>query len=212
MFKKRVVMLCSGVLVGTLLVAAPSSALAAESPTVPSVAVGQPKSVALDLTSNRFEDCPTTNIEAPKASKLGDNLGPGITEEFDTATLVVINKSRIAAGEPAFGVNVKAMRYFDSGRIATLSAKGTIIEEVSPAYSNTQNLVSSTIAQPAGWLHPEVKRIITACLGVGSHGAATFELFLQELATPKNAAKFVIRRLGVLGAISCAGGIIWEYL
>ncbi|PQZ98701.1 hypothetical protein CQ017_09135 [Arthrobacter sp. MYb224] len=78
--------------------------------------------MALDLTSNRFEDCPTTNIEAPKASKLGDNLGPGITEEFDTATLVVINKSRIAAGEPAFGVNVKAMRYFDSGRIATLSA------------------------------------------------------------------------------------------
>ncbi|WP_420174397.1 hypothetical protein [Luteococcus sp. OSA5] len=57
----------------------------------------------------------------------------------------------------------------------------------------------------------EVKRIIKACLGVGVVSGMTFEQLVQWLATPQNAAKFVIRRIGLAAAIGCIGGVIFEY-
>lgn len=216
MFKNSVVVMCTGALAGSLLVAAPSGAFAAEVPAASATAttVVKQTSIVDDLLSDQFEECPTTDVPAPKTSALGENLGSGITEELTPKMLATINESRVAIGKAPLGKNVKAMRYFDSGRIATLNANGKIVSEVSSANSvnaSTQYFNGILIAQPAS-AKTEIKRFIKACFGIGVQGASTIEALIQELATPKNAVKFIVRRLGWFGAISCLGGVIYEYI
>ena len=171
MFKKPVVVLCSGALVGSLLIAAPSGAFAAE-PSAVSPALGSSAnrtSVVDSLLSDYFEECPTTGTRAPMTSSLGKNLGSGVTEELTPKMLLTINESRVAAGKAPLGKNVKAMRYFDSGRIVALNSNGEVISEVSSAYSTSSLNQSSgemILAQPAS-AKSEVKRFIKACFGLG---------------------------------------------
>ncbi|WP_404288121.1 hypothetical protein [Glutamicibacter arilaitensis] len=216
MFKKSVVMICSGVLAGTLLVAAPSGAFADEklsSSAVITPSVSTP--IAEELFLERFEECPAMDAPAPRFSRLGENLGAGISEAVDAKMLAKINESRIVAGKPSLRKNVKAMRYFDSGRIVTLDGSGKIVEEIAAEYSADASAQKKygdfIVATPSSALS-EAARIIKACIGVGTDGALSIEAIIQMVATPKNAAKFVIRRLGWFGAISCAGGIIAEYI
>lgn len=203
-------------LAGSLLVAAPSGAFASETADLSDVTttVANQTLVVEDLLSDQFEECPTTDAPAPKTSTLGENLGPGITEELTPKMLATINESMIAAGKTPLGKNVKAMRYFDSGRIVALNTSGKIVSEVSSAYSVSKSAQQSKnilIGQPAS-AKSEVKRFIKACFGIGLQGASMIEALAQELATPKNAVKFIIRRLGWFGAISCLGGVIYEYI
>lgn len=102
-------------------------------------------------------------------SSLGKNLGSGVTEEMTPKMLLTINESRVAAGKAPLGKNVKAMRYFDSGRIVALNSNGEVISEVSSAYSTSSLNQSSgemILAQPAS-AKSEVKRFIKACFGLG---------------------------------------------
>lgn len=209
-------MLCSATLAGTILVAAPSGAFAAGAPVV----AAEQNAVTLSTSPldapQQFEACAASGLEAPKAIKLGSNLGPGISERIDKATLQVLNTSMKAAEKKPLPSNVYAVRYLDSGRIVALNKKGAVVQEISAA-------TSSNVAAPgleAGGklfaakaiLHPEVKRIIGACLGFGGAGGMGFEALVRYLANPINAAKFVIRRIGIAGAISCIGGVIWLYI
>ena len=203
-------MLCSATLAGTILVAAPSGAFAATTP----VAAPEQSTVATLNTSldspQQFEECMASGIEAPKAITLGSNLGPGISERIDKATLKVLNDSMPAGEQKPLPSNVYAMRYFDSGRIVALNKKGSVIQEISGA--TVSNNAGPQLFAARGILHPEVKRIIGACLGFGATGGMSFEALVRYVSTPLKAVQFVIRRIGIVGAISCVGGVIWLYI
>lgn len=59
----------------------------------------------------------------------------------------------------------------------------------------------------------EIKRAVGACLGIDFYGAVgAWEAIESQINTWQNAAKFVLRRVGLIGAIACGGGVFAEYL
>lgn len=59
----------------------------------------------------------------------------------------------------------------------------------------------------------EIKRVVGACLGIDFFGAVgAWEAIESQVNTWDKAAKFVLRRVGLIGAISCGGGVFAEYL
>lgn len=71
---------------------------------------------------------------------------------------------------------------------------------------------------PSTWdkVHEEIKRAVGACLGVGVQGGTTWaalgENVLVQLTSWRTAVQFVVRRIGLAAAVSCLGGIVWEYV
>lgn len=132
------------------------------------------------------------------------------TERLDEKKRRDLNKGLSKSGRAPVDSDVHSLKYLGDGSVQALDSNGKVTRELIAPYeglgAGTQGNMTTQ-----GWMHPEVKRIIGACLGFGGTGGLTFEALVQKLATPKNAAKFVIRRLGVFGAVSCAGGVIWEY-
>ena len=211
MFKKRVTMLSSTALAATLLVTAPTASFGVEK-TAESTDVTSAPVHAIEAP-NTFLSCETVGTSAPASISLGSNLGPGISESIDPSTLKIINHSRETAGKQKLPTSVAAMRYMDSGEILTLDKRGRVIEKLaSGADAPVAGISGIGVAQPAALLHPEVKRIIGACLGFGGAGGMGFEALVRYLTTPANAITFVIRRIGIAGAISCVGGVIRLYI
>ncbi|GAA2970133.1 hypothetical protein ACFO7V_18310 [Glutamicibacter bergerei] len=208
MIKKSIAGISVLSLAGLLLVATPSGALAAPN-AHEGVSIPNPPAITLPvqgLESDHFQDCPNVTTPPPIKSDLGDELGAGITEKMTSESLKALNDSRIKQGEKALSADVEALRYFESGKIVALDSSGNIIAEISSADSRTSKV--SQVASASS----EAKRIIKACLGVGINGGLTFENIVQMFNTPAKAAKFVVRRIGIIGAISCVGGVIWEYI
>ena len=59
----------------------------------------------------------------------------------------------------------------------------------------------------------EIKRAVGACLGIDFFGAVgAWEAIESQVTDWKKAAKFVLRRVGLIAALSCGGGIFAEYL
>lgn len=59
----------------------------------------------------------------------------------------------------------------------------------------------------------EIKRVVGACLGIDFFGAVgAWEAIESQVNSWDKAAKFVLRRVGLIGAISCGGGVFAEYL
>lgn len=60
----------------------------------------------------------------------------------------------------------------------------------------------------------EVKKVVAACLGLGVVGGTAWKTIgedvIRQLTNWETATKFVIRRIGVAGALSCMGGIVWR--
>lgn len=149
------------------------------------------------------------------------------TEALTAQQLTEINAALEAVGEKPVGASASKLKYFDDGRVLAIAGSGKTVTVLSTGNSTVESVNAATrsaSATPATEgsaaenmaarrvIPKEVKKIIGACLGFGSTGALSFEALVQKLATPANAAKFVVRRLGVFGAVSCAGGIIWKYL
>ncbi|WP_018157529.1 hypothetical protein [Demetria terragena] len=147
---------------------------------------------------------------AAKTSSLGKDLGPGISEAIDASTLSELKKRFSETGRGSLPQGTKALRYMDSGEIYAVDATGKKIARFAGMTASVEDGSSLTAAR--GVIHPEVKRIIGACIGIGVTGGISAETIVQMFNTPAKAAKFVVRRLGVFGAVSCAGGIIWEYI
>ena len=59
----------------------------------------------------------------------------------------------------------------------------------------------------------EIKRTVGACLGIDfAANIGAWEAIESQGNTWQKAAKFVLRRVGVIAAVSCGGGVFAEYL
>ena len=174
---------------------------------------------------NEFRPCFQGNSHeiSAEVTSLGDDLGDGISETVTEEVRAVVNKGLVGSGENPLPDEAAVLRYMSDGRILAIDSNGHQVTQVSGPSSNS---VSNQSSLPAGsgessasgmnvspqGIFNEVKRIIGACLGFGGAGGMGFEQLVRWLGNPVNAAKFVIRRIGIVGAISCIGGIIWEYI
>lgn len=136
-------------------------------------------------------------------------------ESLTTTERKVLNDGLSVSGAEPVGANVTDLRYNVDGSVDALTADGEVDRVIISAIEPS-NAISFASPQKGfvtqGLVHPEVKRIIGACLGFGSTGGLSFEALVQKYATPQNAVKFVVRRIGVFGAVSCAGSIVWMYI
>lgn len=158
-------------------------------------------------------DCTTEGSSPTQSSDLGANLGPGITEVIPKESIGTANKVLAKAGFGKIPEGAVALRHLDTGDVLAIDSQGNVLNNLGKLSANlAAGAPQHQAAGFGGWIHPEVKRIIGACIGIGVTGGISAETVVQMFNTPSKAAKFVVRRLGVFGAISCAGGIIWEYI
>lgn len=182
---------------------------------------GQPKQAGTLLGPAQtpgFEECEKTGATAVETT-LGSELGNGASELLTDSARATINSSLVASGKSPLNEDTAALRYLDDGSIFEIGADGAAILQLSASTAGHFGGIASGPALNNGptfgtqaFLHPEVKRIVGACLGFGGAGGMGFEALVRYLGDPVNAAKFVIRRIGIAGAISCVGGVIWEYI
>lgn len=143
----------------------------------------------------------------------------GATQEPETFTLTpdeveFINNGLISAGrEPLPAQTVQVRAEAGGGQLTALGADGTEISRVadSQPYAGAHQPIYGPVAVPYGILNPEIKKVIEACVGFSIAGSGLHAI-VEQFNTWDKAAKFLVRRFGVVGAVSCAGGIIWHYI
>ena len=174
-----------------------------------------PSGTQIEEDFSGFENCSASGSASPaQKTSLGADLGDGISEIVTDELRAVVNQGLSSVGKAPLKPETAALRYLANGKILAVDSSGHELAELSGADTpNPESATSSpsAIAQPES-VWSEVKRIIGACLGFGGAGVMGFEQLVRWLGNPRNAIKFVIRRLGLFGAISCIGGIIWEYI
>ncbi len=154
------------------------------------------------LKDRQFQACASGDAETPEALPVGEALGPGITEPLD-------NELRTSLIDNGFTVPASAVgvRHLDSGESVFVNSGGDNLGTLSGESAGTLE-----VAQPAGVIPAEAKRIIGACLGFSWATGPAAEAIFREVTSVKKAVKFIIRRIGLGAAIGCVGGIIWEYI
>lgn len=125
-------------------------------------------------------------------------------EQIDAEKLVLFNDQLAAAGNEQILTGTVALEYRTDGSVVGYLADGTTYEQSAAALENNPLLRAGIV--------DEIKRVVAACLGVSLTATGFWASIEAELTSWDRAAKFLVRRLGVLGAVSCAGGIIWEYI
>jgi hypothetical protein len=125
---------------------------------------------------------------------------------------------------------VTRLKQDEVGSVALYGAHGRFVGAVAPAWARDAagrnvpthyevkgtTLVQVVEHRGGGFAYgvtadPTVRSIIEACLK-GSIGGASLEGIIGSIDSVKNAVKFVVRRVGVLAAVGCAGAIVWEYV
>lgn len=66
------------------------------------------------------------------------------------------------------------------------------------------------VADPT--LRQHIKKVIAGCLGVQPGTLTVWGVLESHFKSWDKAVKFLVRRVGVLAAVSCLGGIVYEYL
>lgn len=153
---------------------------------------------------SEFQECVTGEFPVPESTTDGEKYGAGISEKITDDVREIVNEGLTSTGREALPDEAYALRYLDSGAILVLDKDEELLGEI------TRYQPRSLIRDKG--INEEAKGIIEACLGIGLHSGALTEELTQALASPRNAAKFVIRRIGVGAAVGCAGGIIWRYV
>ena len=158
--------------------------------------------------SQGFAECASFPNHKAVESEIGKDRGHGISEEVSNETLTKINAGLSEANKKPLPKDTKVLRYLENGDILALNQQGKELGKV----ERPKATVPGNQVEENGIVHPEVKRIVNACLGTGTIAGMNFETFVRWIATPQNAVRFVIRRIGIVAAIACVGGIIWEYM
>ncbi|WP_229053444.1 hypothetical protein [Aeromicrobium sp. Leaf350] len=116
--------------------------------------------------------------------------------------LLMINAGLTTAGRAPLPTDTVALR--DSGEsFAAVTSAGSLVER-------TAEDEPATAAR--GVIPKKIKEVVAACLGVSVAATGFWAAIVEQLTSWKKAVKFVVRRLGVVGAVSCMGGIVWKYL
>lgn len=214
--KKSPVTLGVMALSGALIISTPATASSAESISDATVITDK---TSEDLNNyESFTECPAADSSAPEVTDVGSRHGPGISELLTEETRRFVSEGRAEQGKSPLPENSHALRYLDSGAIYAVDETGAIVLELASADPLTDpgefDVSGAGLMAASSWsgVKDEAKAIIEACLGVGIFGGISAETITRWVGTPAKAAKFVVRRLGVFGAVSCAGGIIWRYV
>lgn len=125
------------------------------------------------------------------------------TEQLSPGDRASINET---LGYEAIPENAVALQY-NGDTVDVLDEEGSVI----PVDVEQGQATSPTIGtRGAG---DEIKRVVGACLGIDFFGAVgAWEAIESQVNSWDKAAKFVLRRVGLIGAISCGGGVFAEYL
>lgn len=125
------------------------------------------------------------------------------TEDISPADREEINET---LGDEAIPEEAAALR-FNGDTVDVLDEDGTVIP-----IDRGQLTVNDGQIQPQG-VGDEIKRTVGACLGIdfAAHVGA-WEAIESQVNSWDKAAKFVLRRVGLVAAISCGGGVFAEYL
>ncbi|MUK01341.1 hypothetical protein GM708_05020 [Vibrio cholerae] len=201
-------MTCGLVVLASTLTVMPAASASPDA-TASATQVVRASTVSTPSQAPGFDECEASGTTAVETS-LGSGLGAGASELLTASTRETINSSLLAAGRAPLNDATQAIRYLDDGSIYEVNARGAAVSQLSS--STLVTIKKDSTASTQALLHPEVKRIIGACLGFGGAGGMGFEALVRYLANPVNAVKFVIRRIGIAGAISCVGGVIWLYI
>lgn len=190
-----------------------------------SAAVPSVRAVEVPSLNVAFQPCQgVRNGSIPRVINVGESLGAGVTESLTPQMRLEIRRGLVGSGRPD-PRNLFAVRHLDSGEILLLDEQGRVISRLGGHHADSSGAVGFGPVRrdrdrpgdpgpgnPGINYRKEVKRIVGACLGVGSVSGMTFEQLVRWLATPSTAVKFVVRRIGLAAAVGCIGGIIWEYL
>lgn len=206
-FTKSTSVTCGLIVLASTFTVVPSAS-ASQSSTLQETQVARVSTVTPAQASG-FDECEASGTTAVETN-LGSQLGTGASELLTEATRSTISSSLIAAGKTPLNERTQALRYLNDGSIYEVDASGAVVSQLS--LSSLSSIKKDSTASTDAILHPEVKRIIGACLGFGGAGGMGFEALVRYLGNPVNAAKFVVRRIGIVGAISCVGGVIWLYI
>lgn len=125
------------------------------------------------------------------------------TEKLTEQDRQVINKS---LGYSALPSEADALRK-DGDEVHVLNAEGDKLPIDVKKLSETPFTVEPYSATD------EIKRAVGACLGIDFFGAVgAWEAIESQVTDWKKAAKFVLRRVGLVAALACGGGVFAEYL
>lgn len=84
---------------------------------------------------------------------------------------------------------------------------GTTITQV---VEHDERFEYGIVADPT--LKQHIKKVIAGCLGVQPQTLTVWGVLEANFKSWDKAVKFLVRRVGVLAAVSCLGGIVYEYL
>ncbi|MFW9239209.1 hypothetical protein [Corynebacterium striatum] len=162
-----------------------------------------------------FEECQSGGYAGDRAKEtsLGEGTGPGKSEELSSDELKQANEGLAKAGRGTLPDSTVALRYYDDGTTGAIDKNGNVIQKL----NDTDNVSSDGAGAVTTYsVHDEIKSVVGACLGVGAGGGTTWKALgedvLIQLTSWRTAVKFVIRRIGLMAAVSCMGGIVWHYV
>lgn len=124
-------------------------------------------------------------------------------ELLSSADIQTINRT---SGHQVIPARAKALRY-DGGNVQLLDSNNAVI----PAdTSGIKREGGDLTFRNAG---DEIKRAVVACLGINFFSAVSAWAAVESAVSNwRSVAKFVLRRVGLVAAISCGGGVFAEYL
>ena len=116
--------------------------------------------------------------------------------------VAALNASLAAQGRNPLPAGTAGFQISDDATVTIVDAAGQVLER-QPTPTGPQ----------ARGVTDEIKRVVGACIGIDFFGAVgAWEAIESQVNSWDKAAKFVLRRVGLVAAISCGGGIFAEYL
>lgn len=149
------------------------------------------------------------NAETPAAAEEITTDGPHI-EELDQATISEFNKGLSAAGAELIEPGTTALEYQPDGSVIGHKSDGSTYQRHAAGSAPTE-LPAQKVAT-AGLIPQEIKDVVGACLGISAGATGLWAGIAEQVGSWDKAVKFVVRRVGVVAAVSCMGGIVWHYI
>ncbi|WP_169509066.1 hypothetical protein [Actinopolyspora mortivallis] len=127
-------------------------------------------------------------------------------EELNSDKIERFNEQLVNAGNEPLPEDATKLEFRTDGSVIVHLSDGTTQTRHGP-----DGTAEGSGVHPMGVKH-EIKKVVAGCLGVSVAALSSWGALVEQFATWQKATKFLVRRFGVIGAVSCAGGIIWKYI